>query len=74
MIDLGVANAKLRRRTKQILEDASAKDVSAVEHALRQSNHDLRVALVMLKTGKSAQQSRKALAATGGSLRKALGE
>ncbi len=30
MIDLGVANAKLRKRAKEILEDASARDASAV--------------------------------------------
>ena len=57
MIDLGLANAKLRHRAKQILEEASAKDVSAVEHALRQSKHDLRLALVMLKCGLSSQTS-----------------
>jgi N-acetylmuramic acid 6-phosphate etherase len=74
MIDLGIANAKLRNRAKEILEDASAKNASSVEHALRQSKHDLRVALVMLKTGVSAKQAQRKLAASGGFLRKALGE
>jgi len=74
MIDLGIANAKLKERAKQILEDASARDVSAVEHALRKSKHDLRVALVMLKTKLSAKQAQRKLAASGGDLRRALGE
>jgi N-acetylmuramic acid 6-phosphate etherase len=74
MIDLGVANTKLRKRAKRILEDATAKNVSAVEHALRQSKHDLRVALVMLKNGISAKQAQRKLAASGGRLRIALGE
>lgn len=74
MIDHGIANEKLRKRSKQILEDASSKNVSAVEHALRQSKHDLRVALVMLKSGASPAHARKILAGSGGSLRKALGE
>ena len=74
MIDLGLANAKLRQRAKQILEEASAQDVSAVEHALRQSKHDLRLALVMLKCGLSSKQSRQRLAQFGGRLRNALGE
>jgi N-acetylmuramic acid 6-phosphate etherase len=74
MIDLGIANAKLRKRAKEILEDASARDASAVKHALRQSKHDLRVALVMLKTGVSAKQAQRKLTACGGHLRKALGE
>lgn len=73
MIDLGIANAKLRKRAKQILEEASARDASAVEHALRQSKHDLRVALVMLKRGASAKEASRILASSRG-LRKALGE
>ena len=74
MIDLGIANAKLRKRAKQILKDATARDASAVEHALRQSKHDLRVALVMLKKGTSANEASKRLTRNGGNLRKALGE
>jgi N-acetylmuramic acid 6-phosphate etherase len=74
MIDLGIVNAKLRKRARQILEDATARDASAVEHALRQSKHDLRVALVMLKRGLSAKEASKRLIASGGHLRKALGE
>ncbi len=74
MIDLGVANTKLRTRSKRILEDASAQNLSSVEHALRQSKHDLRVALVMLKRGITAKQAQQKLAESGGLLRKALGE
>ena len=74
MIDLGAANTKLRNRAKRILEDATAKNLSAVEHALRQSKHDLRVALVMLKNGIPAKQARRKLSESGGLLRKALGE
>ncbi len=74
MIDLGVANTKLRKRAKRILEDASAKDMFAVEHALRQSKHDLRIALIMLKNGISAKQAQRKLQESGGHLRKSLGE
>jgi N-acetylmuramic acid 6-phosphate etherase len=74
MIDLAIANAKLRKRAKQILEDATAKNVYAVEHALRQSKHDLRSALVMLKGGLTTTQAQRKLARYGGDLRKALGE
>src|SRR5690348_516803 len=48
MIDMGEANEKLRERAKWILKEASARDVSAVTRALRQSGHDLRLALIML--------------------------
>jgi len=74
MIDLGQANEKLRERAQWILKEASAKDVSAVTRALRQSGHDLRLALIMLKRGISAKQSRKILIESRGNLRKALEE
>lgn len=74
MIDLLKANQKLRDRANRILVEASGKDVSAVEHALRQSEHNLRVALLMLKRRMSAESARKALERSGGNLRHALGE
>jgi N-acetylmuramic acid 6-phosphate etherase len=74
MIDLGQTNAKLKDRAKRILQEASGKSVSAAEHALRQSNHDLRVALVMLKRGASASEARRLLNESEGSLRRALKE
>jgi N-acetylmuramic acid 6-phosphate etherase len=74
MIDLGLTNAKLKDRAKRILQEASGKSVSAVEHALHQSKHDLRVALVMLKRGVSAAQAQKHLFDSEGNLRRALGE
>jgi len=74
MIDLGQTNAKLKDRAKRILQEASGKGVSAAEHALRQSNHDLRVALVMLKRGATASEARRLLNESEGSLRRALKE
>jgi N-acetylmuramic acid 6-phosphate etherase len=74
MIDMGEANEKLRERAKWILKEASDRDVSAVTRALRQSGHDLRLALIMLKRGVSAKQARKILQQSRGNLRSALGE
>ena len=74
MIDVGEANEKLRERAKWILEEASDRDVSAVTRALRQSGHDLRLALIMLKRGISAKQARSILLQSRGNLRGALGE
>jgi N-acetylmuramic acid 6-phosphate etherase len=74
MIDLTRSNQKLRERANLILAEASGKDMSAAEHALRQSEHNLRVALVMLKRRVSAARARKLLHRAGGSLRVALGE
>jgi N-acetylmuramic acid 6-phosphate etherase len=74
MIDLALTNEKLRNRVKRILMESSGKDLSAAEHALRQSGHNLRVALVMLKRGLTREQAKRQLAAAKGDLRRALGE
>lgn len=74
MIDLALTNKKLRHRVKRILMESSGKDVSAVERALRQTEHNLRLALIMLKRGLTAQKAKRQLAAAKGDLRRALGE
>jgi N-acetylmuramic acid 6-phosphate etherase len=72
MIDVALTNQKLRQRGLRILAEASGKDMSASERALRQSGHNLRVALVMLKTGMSANESRGRLAEAHGNLHRAM--
>ena len=74
MIDVALTNQKLRDRGLRILVEASGKDLSTAEHALRQSGHNLRTALVMLKRGLEAKSARERLARTKGNLRRALGE
>ncbi len=74
MIDLTKTNQKLRDRAKRILMEATGKNVSEAEHALRQSKHNLRVALIMLKRGISADKARKSLEGSRGDLHRALGE
>jgi N-acetylmuramic acid 6-phosphate etherase len=74
MIDAALTNRKLRRRGLRILEQATGASVSEAARALRQSNHNLRLALVMLKTGADADAARRRLRQAGGNLRRALGE
>ncbi len=74
MIDLTKTNRKLRDRARRILMEATGKSVSEAEHALRQSKHNLRVALIMLKRHIPATRAQKALEAADGDLRRALGE
>src|SRR2546426_7454659 len=74
MIDVALTNQKLRRRGRRILEQASGASVSDAERALRQAKHDLRVALVMLRTGADPVKARRRLEQAGGNLRTALGE
>jgi len=74
MIDVKPSNQKVSERILRILAEASGKSLSASEHALRQSGHNLRTALVMLKLGVDARAAKIKLAKAKGDLREALGE
>ena len=74
MIDLTLTNEKLLQRGVRVLMEASGAEASAAAHALRQSGHDVRVALTMLKTGTEAKAARARLRLANGNLRQALGE
>lgn len=72
MINVAKTNLKLKRRAQRILHEATGASASTAEHALRQARHDLRVALVMLKSGVDANQARRELASEHGNLRRAI--
>jgi N-acetylmuramic acid 6-phosphate etherase len=74
MIDMVLTNEKVADRALRILAEASGRSVSAAEHALRAAGHNMRVALVMLKTRIGAAEAKKRLSDAGEDLRKALGE
>jgi N-acetylmuramic acid 6-phosphate etherase len=74
MIDAALTNRKLIRRALRMLAEASGRDLSASRRALRQSGHNLRVALVMLRRRCRARQARAILSHTHNDLRRALGE
>jgi N-acetylmuramic acid 6-phosphate etherase len=74
MIDVKPSNRKVSERIVRILAEASGEGLSASEHALRHSGHNLRTALVMLKLEVSAQEAKKKLREREGDLREALGE
>lgn len=72
MICMEATNEKLRRRTARILEETAGVDASTAEHALRQTKHNLPVALIMLKTGAAAAEAKRRLNEAGGNVRAAL--
>jgi N-acetylmuramic acid 6-phosphate etherase len=74
MVDVALTNEKLRRRGLRILEEATGADTKRAARALAESKNDLRVALVMLKTGAAAAEARQRLQRARGNLRRALGE
>ena len=74
MICVMPTNEKLRRRGAQILQATAGVSASTAEHALRQTRHNLPLALIMLKTGANAGEARRILTRTGGNIREALRE
>ena len=74
MIDLLNTNKKLTDRSLRILAEASGKNLSTAERALRKSGHSLRVALVILKRNLNAAAAKQLLKESDGNLRRALGE
>jgi N-acetylmuramic acid 6-phosphate etherase len=72
MMRVALTNQKLRKRGSRILQEAAGVSASAAEHVLRQSGHNVPAAFVMLKTGASASDAKKRLAASNGHLRQAI--
>jgi N-acetylmuramic acid 6-phosphate etherase len=72
MVYVALTNQKLRQRGARILQEAAGVSVSAAEQALRQSQHNLPVALIVLKTGISVRDARQRLQQSGGNVRQAL--
>jgi N-acetylmuramic acid 6-phosphate etherase len=72
MIDLVMNNKKLTSRGLRILAEASGAPLSSAEHALRQSGHNLRIALVMLKHNVTANEAGQKLQLAKGHLRRAM--
>jgi N-acetylmuramic acid 6-phosphate etherase len=74
MIGVAKSNHKLRQRALRNLGEATGADRRTAERILRQAAGDLRVALVMLRSGLGAQAARRMLAAHRGDVRKALSD
>jgi N-acetylmuramic acid 6-phosphate etherase len=72
MIGVALTNCKLQARGLRILMEASGAGVAESTRALRQSGHNLGAALIMLKTGASAQQAKRLLRDTHGHVHNAL--
>jgi N-acetylmuramic acid 6-phosphate etherase len=65
MTNMRPSNVKLRARSERILAAETGLDEGAAREALSAAGGDLRVALVMSKTGHGAEESRAALEACG---------
>jgi len=74
MIDAKPSNQKVSNRIVRILAEATGSTPSVSKHALSQSGHNLRLALLMLKKGTDARTARVCLRNARGNLHEALGE
>jgi N-acetylmuramic acid 6-phosphate etherase len=74
MVDVALANRKLRERGLRILQEATGATARQASRALAKSGSNMRVALIMLKTGIDAAGAKRKLKENRGDLRLALGE
>jgi N-acetylmuramic acid 6-phosphate etherase len=72
MIDLVMNNKKLTDRGMRILAEASGASLSSAGRTLRQSGHNLRIALVMLKHHVTADEAKRKLKLAKGHMRCAM--
>jgi N-acetylmuramic acid 6-phosphate etherase len=73
MIGVALTSRKLQARGLRILAEASGATMAVATLALRQSGHNMDVALIMLKTGSTAREAQRRLRAAAGNVRDALG-
>jgi N-acetylmuramic acid 6-phosphate etherase len=74
MIGVAKSNRKLLSRALRNLREATGASEQTTKRALRETQGDLRVALIMLKSGLGAQAARRLVEAHRGNARKALDE
>jgi N-acetylmuramic acid 6-phosphate etherase len=72
MIGVQPTNEKLRERATRIIETIAEVSTEVAAEALDKAQGDVRVAIVIAKTGESPEESKRILDHAGGSLRRAL--
>jgi N-acetylmuramic acid 6-phosphate etherase len=72
MIDLKPTNLKLAARAVRIVMQATGATEEQAEEALRRSDDDVKLAILMTITGTSLEQAKTVLSKAGGFLRQAI--
>lgn len=72
MVDLKASNRKLRDRAVRIVCQVAGTSGEESQRALDQADGSAKLAILMVKTGKTAQEARQVLEQEGGSLKRAL--
>jgi N-acetylmuramic acid 6-phosphate etherase len=74
MVDLNITNEKLRARALNLVRELTEADKEAALHALVEANWNVKVAIVICKTGLDAAAAFDLIQSAGGHLRQALNE
>lgn len=72
MVDLRATNDKLRARSLRTITAATGAQPGTAESALREADGSVKLAILIVETGLSAEEARSLLAAHGGYLRAAI--
>lgn len=72
MVDLHASNSKLLARAVRIVTQAAGCTTLEAEQALDRTGNDVKLAILVILTGRSVEDARKALGKAGGFLRRAL--
>ena len=72
MVDVQASNEKLVERAKRIVSEAAAIDRSQAEELLKRTNYDVKLAILIAKTGLDQEQAFQVLQAAEGYLQKAI--
>lgn len=74
MVDLVASNDKLLARAVRIVMQATDCSEDEAEHGLETTGNDVKLAILVILTGKSVAEAEAALVSSGGFLRRAIGE
>jgi N-acetylmuramic acid 6-phosphate etherase len=72
MIDVMPTNNKLKDRAARIVSEIANVDYEIAKTTLENSNYNVKIAIVMLKTGKISEETQDALKKNSGKLRETL--
>ncbi len=72
MVDVHASNYKLRERAKQNIIEITDVSYDVAEEVLKQTNHEVKPAIVMIKAGVTYKEAKDALAKCNGYARKAI--
>ena len=72
MVDVQSTNEKLKARAKSIVKLATNADYETIEKVLHATNNDVKLSIIIIKTGFSKQEAQKLLSKSNGYVKKAL--